>query len=55
MNLPLPPVALTKAWLSIIQDKRIPSYIIQSRIRLLNKYFGGREFAILYLEQESLK
>lgn len=51
----LPPVSLVSAWLSIIQDNRIPSEVINDRIRLLNKHFGSVELANLYLEQAGLK
>jgi hypothetical protein len=47
----LPPKALTRAWISIIQDERIPSDIIKSRIKLINKFFGSIKIASMYIEE----
>lgn len=51
----LPPVMLVKSWLSVINTDDVPLDIINTRIRLINKYFGGAELATLYIEQESIK
>ncbi|MBL4823299.1 MAG: hypothetical protein JKX90_07230 [Colwellia sp.] len=51
MNQELPPWALVKAWLNIIQQEKIPISVKQKRIKILLYYFNSIEFAELYVEQ----
>jgi hypothetical protein len=50
MNEILPPVALVKAWLNIIQNKDIEETIKFKRIKILEYYFGSIELAEMYVE-----
>ena len=50
MNEILPPVALVKTWLNIIQNKDIEETIKLKRIKLLEYYFGSIELAEMYVE-----
>ncbi len=51
MNQQLPPWALVKAWLDIIQQEDIPLYVKQKRLKVITYYFGSIEFANMYVEQ----
>jgi len=51
MNQQLPPWALVKTWLDIIQQNDIPSSVKQKRTKILIYYFGSIEFADMYVEQ----
>jgi len=47
----LPPWALVKTWLEIIQQEDIPLLIRQKRIKMITYYFGSIELADMYVEQ----
>ncbi len=47
----LPPPALIETWLDIIQNPKIPLYIIRERTKLLCYFFGSIELAYMYVEQ----
>jgi hypothetical protein len=47
----LPPWALVKTWLDIIQQEEIPLFIKQKRLKVITYYFGTVEFADMYVEQ----
>jgi hypothetical protein len=51
MNQQLPPWALVKTWLDILQQEEIPQSVKHKRIKLLTYYFGSIEFADMYVEQ----
>jgi len=51
MNKQLPPWALVKTWLDIIQQDEIPLFIKQKRLKVIIYYFGSIEFADMYVEQ----
>ena len=51
MDLRLPPPVLVITWLDIIKDRNMPTYIIQSRIKLLCYFFGSIELASMYIER----
>lgn len=51
MKQQLPPCALVKTWLDIIQQEDIPEHIKDKRNKMLIYYFGSIEFADLYVEQ----
>ena len=51
MNQQLPPWALVKTWLDIIQQEEIPLAVKQKRIKIITYYFGSIEFADMYVEQ----
>lgn len=51
MNQQLPPWALVKTWLDIIQQEEIPLFIKQKRLKVIIYYFGSIEFADMYVEQ----
>ncbi len=51
MNQPLPPWALVKTWLDIINQDKIPTPIKQKLIKMLTYFFGSIEFADMYVEQ----
>lgn len=52
MNQQLPPWALVKTWLDILQQEDIPLPVIQKRTKLITYYFGSIEFADMYVEQQ---
>jgi hypothetical protein len=45
MNQPLPPWALVKTWLDVIQQDEIPAHIKQKRIKMILYFFGSIEYA----------
>ena len=46
----LPPLALIKTWLEIVDQADIPISIREKRSKLLNYYFGSTEQANNYVE-----
>jgi hypothetical protein len=50
INQPLPPWALVKTWLDIIQQEEIPLLIRQKRLKMITYYFGLSKSAINYVE-----
>ncbi|MGB1200272.1 MAG: hypothetical protein ACPG5R_01830 [Cognaticolwellia aestuarii] len=50
MNQELPPWALVKAWLDIL-NQDIPQHIKDKRHKMLTYYFGSIELADMYVEQ----
>lgn len=51
MNQQLPPWALVKTWLDIIQQEEIHSSVKQKRLKILIYYFGSIELADMYVDQ----
>jgi hypothetical protein len=51
MDPQLPPWALVKTWLDIIQQEEIPLPVRQKRTKILTYYFGSIEFADMYVDQ----
>ncbi|MEI6893678.1 MAG: hypothetical protein V5789_03400 [Colwellia sp.] len=47
----LPPVALIKTWIEVVEQLEIPSNIREKRSKLLNYYFGSFEKAQVYVEE----
>jgi len=50
MNQELPPWALVKTWLDIIQQD-IPQHVKDKRLKILTYYFGSIKSAINYVEE----
>jgi hypothetical protein len=51
MNQKLPPWALVKTWLDILQQDEVPLPIKRKRIKMLAYFFGSIEYADMYVEQ----
>lgn len=51
MNQELPPWALVKTWLDIIQQEDIPEHVKDKRHKMLIYYFSSVEFADMYVDQ----
>lgn len=47
----LPPLALIKTWLEVVQQPDMPESIREKRSKLLNYYFGSTEQANSYVEE----
>ena len=47
----LPPWALVKTWLDILQQEEIPSSVKLKRTKILIYYFGSIDLADMYVEQ----
>jgi len=50
MNQELPPWALVKSWLNILQ-KDTPQHVKDKRLKMLIYYFGSTKSAISYVEE----
>lgn len=46
----IPPLALVKTWLDVVEQKEIPMSVREKRKKLLNYYFGSIELASNYVK-----
>ena len=46
----LPPLALIKTWLEVVEQQDMPISVREKRSKLLNYYFGSKELANSYVE-----
>jgi hypothetical protein len=50
MNESLPPVALVKTWLDLLQSRDVPETIKVKRLKLIEHYFNSIDIAGLYVD-----